>query len=100
MELDDLLSALRQRAALAPRLGHKIKLDLKGEGVIMLDGTVAPAAVSTEDGEADVTLILSAEHLGQLLDGKLNPTFAYMSGKLKVQGSKSAAMQLAALLED
>ena len=99
-DLDALIAAFEARRRHGPKLGYRIKFDLQGEGVIMLDGTVSPAEISTEDGEADTTLILSEDTLQQLLDGKINPVFAYMSGKLKISGSQGVAMKLASFLED
>ena len=99
-DLDALVAALEARRRPGPKLGYRIKFDLKGEGVILLDGTVAPAEVTTEDGEADTTLTLSAATFKQLLNGQINPMFAYMSGKLKVSVSQGVAMKLASFLED
>ena len=36
----------------------------------------------------------------KMLDGVLNPTLAFATGKLKVQGSMGSALKLAALLEE
>ena len=99
-DLAGLVAALEGRRKPGPKLGYRIKFDLKGEGVIMLDGTEAPAVITTEDGEADTTLTLSADTFKQLLDGQINPMFAYMSGKLKVSGSRGVAMKLASFLDD
>ena len=68
--------------------------------MILFDGTQQPAQVAAEDGEADSTLTLSRTTLTQLVAGQLNPTFAYMSGKLKVSGSTGVALKLASFLED
>jgi putative sterol carrier protein len=45
-------------------------------------------------------LRLSVEDLNKLLSGTLDPTLAYMTGKLKIQGSTGVAMKLAAMLGD
>ena len=37
--------------------------------------------------------------MGRLLDGQLDPTWAFTTGKLKVEGSMGLAMKLAGLLE-
>lgn len=81
-------------------LGHRIKFDVLGEGVFILDGLDVPAQVLVEDGEADATLTLSLETLEQLLSRQINPVFAYMSGKLKVAGNQQAALRLVSLFED
>ncbi len=99
MDIDSLMDAIRGRAALAPTLGYRVKFDLDGDGVILIDGTAAPAVLSNEDGSADATLTLSRATLAQLIDGTLDPAFAFMTGRLKVDGSMTAAMQLAQALE-
>jgi putative sterol carrier protein len=40
------------------------------------------------------------EDLNKLLSGTLDPTLAYMTGKLKIQGSTGVAMKLATMLGD
>ncbi len=100
MDRDSLIERLRAQMALAPKLGYRVRLDLEEDGVILLDGTEGPTTVSAEDGEAETTLTLSKESLGKMLDGALDPTFAYMSGKLKVSGSMGVALKLAAMLGD
>jgi putative sterol carrier protein len=100
MDHEGLMAALRGRAALAPKLGYRVKFDLGDDGIILFDGTDSPAAVSAEDGEADATLRLSSESLEKMIGGALDPTFAYMTGKLKISGSMGVAMKLASILED
>ncbi len=70
------------------------KFVLEGAGNIMIDGTGARAG----DDAADVTLTASAEVFEQILAGDLNPTAAFMSGKLAVDGDMGAAMRLGGLL--
>jgi putative sterol carrier protein len=43
---------------------------------------------------------LSLAHLEALVAGTLNPTMAYMTGKLKIQGSMGVALKIGQLLED
>ncbi len=63
-------------------------------GSIVLDGS--GARVSDED--TDVTMSADAETFEQILSGELNPTGAFMSGKLTVDGDMGIAMQLASAL--
>ncbi len=70
------------------------KFVIEGEGAVYIDETGARAA----DGEADVTLTASRETFEGLLSGDVNPTMAFMTGKLKVDGSMGTAMKLGALL--
>ena len=52
------------------------------------------------DGPADTTIRISEDNLEKLLTGALDPTLAYMTGKLKVEGSLGVAMKLTSLLGD
>jgi putative sterol carrier protein len=100
MDIDALIEALRGRAAFAPKLGYRVKFDLGADGVILFDGTETTPSVTAEDGEADSTLTLSPESLEKMIAGALDPTFAYMTGKLKIAGSMGVALKLASMLED
>lgn len=70
------------------------KFVLTGEGSLMLDSNGARAG----DEEADVTLTASADTFAGIMDGSQNPTAAFMTGKLTVDGDMGAAMRLAAVL--
>jgi putative sterol carrier protein len=72
------------------------KFVIEDEGAIMLDS--AGARASDDDEDADVTLTASVETFQGMLEGDVNPTMAFMSGKLKVDGSMSEAMKLASVL--
>ena len=86
----------RMRAGLEGQAGldRTVKIDLKGEGVIFIDGPT----VSNEDVAADCTLVVSLTDLVALAKGQLDPAMAMMRGRLKVKGDMSVAMQLPALL--
>ncbi len=100
MSVESAIAAIRAKAALAPKLGHRVTIDLGADGVIHWDGTQVPAAIGTEPGDSETTLTLSLDNLEKLIDGSLNPTFAYMTGKLKVAGSLGVALKIAQLFED
>lgn len=70
------------------------KFVIPGEGAIMLDGQ----GVRAGDEEADVTLTADADVFRAILDGEVNPTMAFMSGKLSVDGSMGMAMKLGSVL--
>ena len=70
------------------------KFVIKGEGAIMLDSN----GVRAGDEEADVTLTASTETFRAILDGDMNPTMAFMTGKLSVDGSMGMAMKLGSAL--
>ncbi|WPZ22861.1 SCP2 sterol-binding domain-containing protein [Sulfitobacter faviae] len=70
------------------------KFDIEGEGTVMMDENGARAA----DEDADVTLSADAETFQSILEGDTNPTSAFMTGKLKIDGDMGMAMKLAAVL--
>jgi putative sterol carrier protein len=70
------------------------KFIIPGEGSIIAD----PDGVRAGDGEADVTLTASAEVFRAMLEGEMNPTMAFMTGKLTVDGNMGLAMQLGAAM--
>ena len=70
------------------------KFDIEGEGAIMMDASGARAA----DEAADVTLSADADTFRSILEGDTNPTAAFMTGKLKVDGDMGMAMKLATVL--
>lgn len=100
MSLADLTEAVRSKAASNPSLGYRVQFDLAEEGVIFWDGTQVPPVISNEPGEADATISLSADALDELIAGSLNPTMAYMTGQLKVEGSLGVAMKISQMMED
>ena len=103
MSLDSLTEKLRSQAAMNPPLGYRVRFNFGGDGALVWDGTVTPAEIGPagEGGpEPDTVLSLSLDHFDQLLNGTLDPTLAYMTGKLKVSGSTGVAMKLASMLGD
>lgn len=100
MSLETLTDNLRQRAKNNPPLGATVKIDLGDDGVIMINSREAPTTVSHEDGDADTTLILKLDTLKGIIEGTVDPNFAFMTGKLKVRGNMGVALKLNSILED
>ncbi|PZQ97196.1 MAG: sterol carrier family protein [Cereibacter sphaeroides] len=70
------------------------KFVIKDEGAIMIDA----GGVRAGDEPADVTLTASADVFRAILEGDMNPTTAFMTGKLSLDGSMGMAMKLGSLL--
>jgi len=70
------------------------KFVIEGEGAILIDQSGAREG----DDDADVTLTADAETFRAILDGDMNPTAAFMTGKLSVDGDMGLAMQLGTVL--
>lgn len=89
----------KAQAALDEKLGGadfdgSVKFDIEDEGVLrIVDGKV-----TSEDGDADCTISASLETLKELFDGDLDPTAAYMTGKIRIDGDLGTAMKLSQLL--
>ena len=85
--------------ALNEKLGGDVfegsaKFVIEDEGAIVVDADGARAA----DDEADVTMSADTDTFRAILEGELNPTAAYMSGRLTLDGDMGAAMRLGAVL--
>lgn len=84
-------------AALGSRISNfdgVAKFVIPGEGAIMIDAQ----GVRAGDEEADVTLTAETEVFRAMLAGDMNPTMAFMQGKLTVDGNMGLAMKLGAAL--
>ncbi len=84
-------------AALAPKIESfdgTAKFTINGEGSIIIDGD----GVRAGDDDADVTLTADADVFQGILSGDQNPTTAFMTGKLSVDGDMGMAMKLGAAL--
>lgn len=86
-------------AALTEKLGGdsfdgSAKFVIEGEGALIIDSD----GVRASDDEADVTLTADAETFQSILEGDTNPTAAFMSGKLSVDGDMGLAMKLGSVL--
>jgi putative sterol carrier protein len=100
MDLAELTDELRRRAGQNVKLGYKVKFILD-EGTIFWDGTEQSPAISNDDGgDATTTIKISGANLGKLMAGGLDPTLAYMTGKLKVEGSMGVALKLTSMFAD
>lgn len=93
MTLQEIADKISAKAA-GGDFSRSVKLDLGSDGTIVVDGS----KVTTGDGEADCTITMSKDDLESLMAGELNATMAYMSGKLKVAGDLTVAMQLSQVL--
>ena len=70
------------------------KFVVEDEGAVMIDESGARAA----DEDADVVLTADADTFRSIMDGDLNPTTAFMTGRLKVDGDMGQAMKLGSVL--
>ena len=78
--LEEMTERVRGAVGADSGLGKTLKFDLKGDGVIHIDG----GTVTNEDKPADLTMTIAKEDLVAMGEGKLDATMAFMSGKLKL----------------
>lgn len=97
MSLDSITEQLRTRVGDDSGLGATVKFDL-GDAMIFVDGASSPNTVSNDDAAADCTIVISMDDFETLLAGDLDPTTAFMMGKLKVEGDMGIAMKLSSIL--
>ena len=96
MAAKDFFDSLESRADESKTAGmnNSYLFDIEGEGqwlVTVADGKVG---VTEGGGEADATIVTTAEVFDKIVAGEQNPTTAYMTGKLKIKGDMGAAMKL------
>lgn len=73
-----------------------VKFDVADEGAIRVEDE----HVSTGDAAdaADCTISAAMETFKEMFQGDLDPTSAFMTGKIRIDGDMSAAMRLAQVL--
>ena len=86
--LEEITSRLRKALEGQAAPDKSVTIDLKGEGVIHIEG----GKVSNDNAPADCTVTVSKDDLIAITQGQLDPTTAFMTGKLKIAGDMSVAM--------
>jgi putative sterol carrier protein len=77
---------------------YKFVLTGAGGGTWSVDLTQVPATVTEGDSEAQCTITLPSGVFVDVVNGALSGQKAFLSGKLKVQGNVSLALQLGTIL--
>jgi putative sterol carrier protein len=89
---DTLESRVDQRKTAG--MNNSYVFEIEGAGTWTVDVTDGKVAVTEGGGDADATIRASEETFQAIASGEQNPTTAYMSGKLKVDGDMGAALKL------
>lgn len=90
--VDGAVAKLREK--LGDRFDGSARFDIEGEGSIMVDDV----GVRAGEEPAEVTLSADEETFREILDGTLDPTAAFMGGRLKIDGDMGQAMRLGSAL--
>ncbi len=99
MTLEKITEGIRGRVGTRSPIPAIVKFDFGDDGVVRVDGKSTPTVVDNEDREADCTVKVIMDDFIQIAQGTINPQMAFMTGKLRVEGDVSLAMQLGAILK-
>jgi len=94
MDIQACTESLRTKVGVSSGLDATLKFDCGADGVIFVDGKSVPNSVRNENRDADCIIAITLENLAEMLQGKLDPTAAFMTGKLKVSGDMGVALKL------
>jgi putative sterol carrier protein len=96
MEPREFFETLESRIGAAQTAGvnKSYVFDIDGAGVWKVDVTDAGAKVTEGETDGDVTIRASEDTFRAIVNKEQNPTTAYMTGKLKIDGDMSAALKL------
>jgi putative sterol carrier protein len=92
---------LVQNAAKIAAINAVYEFNITGEGggVWTLEVAGGKGTVTSgSGGQAKCTVTVAAADFSDIIDGKLNPQMAFMTGKLKVAGDMGLALKLGAIL--
>lgn len=98
MSLENYTETVRSKVGADAGLNSTIKFAFKEGGALFIDGKSQPNTVNNdESAAADCTVKVSLEDFGKLMERKLDPTTAFMMGKIKIEGDMGVAMKLGRL---
>ena len=91
---------LKSKPEVASKINSTYKFIITGDtgGTWVVDLTKPGGAISAGEGDAKCTITMASNDFVDLMNGKLNPQMAFMSGKLKVAGDMGLALKLGSLL--
>jgi putative sterol carrier protein len=96
----EIITAMGTRLGTNSGLDGTLKFDFGDPGSVFLDGKSQPNVVTDGLGKtADCTINLSLETFEKLIARQLDPTSAFMQGKLRVAGDMGLAMKLSPILQ-
>lgn len=93
--LDAAAAALRDKIGGSGFRGS-VRFDMADDGVIRIEDETVTTGEG--DADADCTITASLATFREMFEGDLDPTSAFMTGKMKIAGDMGLAMRLAQVL--
>ncbi|MHB8158601.1 MAG: SCP2 sterol-binding domain-containing protein [Desulfocucumaceae bacterium] len=93
---------LQNNAAKNKGVNGVFQFDISGDDPMAFFFKLEDGAPTIGEGTTDgatITVSMASADFKDMLDGKLNGTMAFMSGKLKIKGDMSLAMKLESILK-
>jgi putative sterol carrier protein len=96
MEPREFFETLESRvdASKTAGMNNTYVFEIEGAGTWQVDVTDGTIKVTEGGTDGDVTIHATEETFRAIANGEQNPTTAYMTGKLKIDGDMGAAMKL------
>jgi len=95
MDLNEVADALAKRVDGKSPLGGTLKFDLGEAGTLFVDGNGGGNTVTAHKNDpARCTITMTVDDFRELIHGRLQPTSAFMQGRMRVDGDMFLAMKL------
>lgn len=95
--MEDLAATLKDRVE-AGSFDSVIKFDCGADGVLVIDHQSVLTGDEARGASPDCTVSVAKSDLAEIVAGDLDPTAAFMQGKLKVDGDMGVAMKIGQVL--
>ena len=103
MSFEKIVTKVKEKVAEKKMEGTSVyQFCLSGDDGGVFSIAIGDGRAEVKDGLAEssnITITISAANFISLMDGELNPTSAFLAGKIKVKGDMSLAMKLQTLLD-
>ena len=96
MDIVNIRQNLAHKVATIAPIGNTLKFLLSGD-IMTVDGRGLQNRVTSEDVDADCTIVMKKETYMKLDRKEMNYVLAAMTGKIKIKGNVGVAVKLRAL---
>jgi putative sterol carrier protein len=93
-QLASITQRVRDAVGTDSGLDARVKFNFGSDGFLYIDGKSNPNSVGNDDAPSDIALTVSLENFERIIDKKLNPKLALMTGKMRLKGDIRIAVRL------